>query len=126
MKLTNIRLLTDNFEEMFDFYHDILKVTCVFGERQGVYADFDFDGTYLSLFDKQLMAEALKFKDFFGNEDNHSQIIIIEADNLENLYNALKSEVKVIDEPTEQQAWGIKCFHVCDPDGNLIEFYKGL
>lgn len=52
MKITNIRLLTDNFENMFDFYHDILKAPCVFGDIQGNYADFNFDGVYLSLFDQ--------------------------------------------------------------------------
>lgn len=126
MKITNIRLLTDNFESMFDFYHNILKATCVFGDRQGNYADFDFGGIYLSLFDKQLMADALNLNDQFGNEHYNAQIIIIEANNLEKLYDALKNKVNVLDEPIARQAWGIKCFHVTDPDDNIIEFYEGL
>lgn len=126
MKITNIRLLTNDFENMFNFYHDILKATCVFGNKQGNYADFDFAGVYLSLFDKQLMVDALKLDDQLGNEHYNTQMIIIEADNLEKLYNQLKNDVNVLDEPTEQQEWGIKCFHVIDPDNNIIEFYEGL
>lgn len=126
MKITNIRLLTDNFENMFDFYHDSLKATCVLGDRQGNYADFDFAGVYLSLFDKQLMADALELDDQFENGHYNAQIIIIEADNLEKLYNILKNNVNVLDEPTVRQAWGIKCFHVIDPEDNIIEFYEGL
>lgn len=124
MKLTNIRLLTDNFTEMFDFYHNLLKVRCVFGERDGVYADFDFDGVYLSLFDKQLMAETIELQGQVDN--NNKQIIIVEAANLEELYNSLTGNVNVLDTPTEREAWGIKCFHITDPDNNIIEFYTAL
>lgn len=72
------------------------------------------------------MADALELDDHFGNKQYNTQMIIIEADNPEKLYNALKNNVNVLDEPTVRQLWGIKCFQVTNPDDNIIEFYEGL
>lgn len=41
-------------------------------------------------------------------------------------YESLINKVKVVTEPTTREAWGIKCFHILDPDNNILEFYSPL
>jgi catechol 2,3-dioxygenase-like lactoylglutathione lyase family enzyme len=41
MKLSHIRLLTNQFPEMFRFYRDAIGLRVRWGDENGVYADLD-------------------------------------------------------------------------------------
>ena len=55
-----IRLLVSDFRASFRFYRDTLGLELTWGEESGPYADFKTESdSYLSLFSRNLMAEAL-------------------------------------------------------------------
>ncbi|MGD6769364.1 VOC family protein [Staphylococcus arlettae] len=125
MRATNIKLLTHDFRTMFQFYKEQLALECMYGHEESNYADFKLEEIYLSLFDKALMMEALNYEE--AMTDKHiQQIIVVEVTDLNKTYESLCNKVTVITEPTPREAWGIKCFHILDPDNNIIEFYNAL
>ncbi|HDE3859801.1 TPA: hypothetical protein PDJ70_002703 [Staphylococcus aureus] len=125
MKVTNLRLLTNNYQTMFHFYNDKLKLECMYGDLDSNYADFKFGDIYLSLFNKKAMMSVLNFKE---NDEfkNFQQAIIIKVDDLHATYDYVSKITNIITKPTERIEWGINCFHIVDPDENILEFYTDI
>lgn len=125
MRLTNIRLLTNQYRTMFQFYKHKLSLECVYGNENSNYADFKLGEVYLSLFSKEEMMQALNYKGV-AETDSVQQVIVVEVQDLNKCYESLINKVKVVTEPTTREAWSIKCFHILDPDNNILEFYSPL
>ncbi|WP_425255113.1 VOC family protein [Mammaliicoccus sciuri] len=125
MRLTNIRLLTDQYRTMFHFYKENLGIEVVYGNINSNYADFKLGEVYLSLFSKEEMMKALNYKGV-AETDSVQQVIVVEVQDLNKYYESFINKVNVVTEPTAREAWGIKCFHILDPDDNILEFYTPL
>jgi catechol 2,3-dioxygenase-like lactoylglutathione lyase family enzyme len=126
MKLNNIRLLVNNFEQSFQFYNDILGLDCTWGDKNSNFASFDIGlSSGLAIFKAALMAEAI------GTERDETRpidkfAIVIEVDNVDETYTKLKNKINFSTEPTNMEAWGIRVAHFRDTENNLIEIFSKL
>lgn len=127
MKLSNIRLLVQDFPSMFSFYHDTLGLNCTWGDKDNIYASFDIGlPSGLALFKQELMAEAIHDTSSQIGQ-NESFAIVIEVDQIDLSFAALKEKgVHFITEPKDMPAWGIRVAHFRDPEGNLVEIFSPL
>lgn len=129
MKLSNIRLLVNDFEKSFDFYSETLELKCTWGDKDAVFASFDIGlPSGLAIFKSELMAEVTgNIKANSDNTSNDMFAIIIEVENVDEMFTELKNKsIKFITEPKDMVAWGIRVAHFRDPDGNLIEIFSNL
>lgn len=129
MKLNNVRLMTNKFDETFAFYAKTLGFEVTWGAPGEVYAHFKAPGGgELSLFSRKAMAEALgtgglppaaAMQDAFA--------LIIETLSVDDTYKDLSAKgVKFLTLPEDRKDWGIRTAHLRDPEGNLIELISNL
>ena len=53
--------------------------------------------------------------------------LVFAVDNVDRAYETLKGKGgSLINKPHDRKYWGIRCFHLRDPDGNLIEINKDI
>ena len=129
MKLSNIRLLVNDFEKSFTFYNETLGLKCTWGDKDAVFASFDIGlPSGLAIFKAELMTEATGNSEVENNTvSNDKFAIIIEVENVDKMFENLKNKtIKFITEPKDMKAWGIRVAHFRDPDGNLIEIFSNL
>ena len=123
MKMTHTRLLVTNYKDCFYFYRDIMEFPVLWGDENGTYADFDVDGHKLAMFIREPMAEAIGAEKPQAKSKQQDYVCLVFAvEDVDSAYRSLKEKgVKLINEPHDRKDWGIRCFHLRDPDGNLIE-----
>lgn len=126
MELTHIRLLVDNYKECFLFYRNVLGFNVSWGDEASNYADFEFDGVKLALFERKQMADAIGAEYHLLRKRSDKAALIFKVADVEEKYRELQKKVDFITEPTVQENWGIKVAHFRDPAGNLIEIYESL
>lgn len=121
----SIRLLTDNFETMFNFYADILKLPLETGNKTGPYAQFSFGAVKISLFEKKRMFEALHITD--KKSIPQSCVLTFTVNDVDALEKKLnKSNVTILSSAANFDKWGIRALHIADPEGNIIELHQHL
>lgn len=130
MRLDNISLLTIRFPEMFAFYGDVMKLKVTWGESGGNFASFaGTDGAAaVGLFARHEMAHAVGTSGLpIEATAQDKAALVFEVEDL----NAFAAEVKragtvLVTEPKDMPDWGIRTFHLRDPDGNLVEVFSHL
>ena len=128
MKMTHTRLLVSNYHDCFLFYRDIMGFSVTWGDENGFYADFDADGHVLALFGKEPMAEAIGAESPQPKSQQQDNVCLIFAvEDVDGAYDALVGKgVITINKPHDRKEWGIRCFHLRDPAGNLVEINKEI
>jgi catechol 2,3-dioxygenase-like lactoylglutathione lyase family enzyme len=128
MKLNNIRLLVNDFDNCFNFYKNTLGLKCTWGKPGDNFASFDIgipDG--LGIFKTELMNDAIGEITKTTKTATDKFAIIMEVDNVDKMYEALKKKnVRFINEPKDMPVWGIRVAHFRDPEHNLIELFSYL
>jgi catechol 2,3-dioxygenase-like lactoylglutathione lyase family enzyme len=130
MRLDNVRMLTVSFPEMFAFYRDVMGLKVTWGEADGNYASFaGGDGSAgIALFARGEMARAVGtsgLPEIAVAQDRAA--LVFEVEDLDAFANELKrAGVRFVTEPKDMADWGIRTFHLRDPDGNLIEIFSEL
>lgn len=129
MKLSNIRLLVNDFEKSFRFYNETLGLNCTWGDKDNVYASFDIGlSSGLTIFKSDLMADAIgndKAKSIDALNDKFA--IVIEVENVDKTFDILQNKsIRFISQPKDMEAWGIRVAHFRDTEGNLIEIISNL
>jgi len=129
MKFSNLRLLVNDFDKCFTFYHDVLALECTWGKPGDNFASFNIGKpSALALFKTELMSIAINNAGAKKNETLQDKFaIIVQVDSVNDSYNLLLSKgVLFLTEPKDMTAWGIRVAHFRDPENNLIELYSEL
>ncbi len=129
MKITNVRLLTVNFDACFRFYRDVMGFTPTWGQEGESYASFQAgDGPSVDLFDRANMAEVVGTGSLSLDVAAQDRVALVcEVDDLDaEVMRLMGLSVTIVAGPQKQPDWGISTLHLRDPDGNLIELYVPL
>ena len=127
--LNYIRLLTDNYNAVWDFYVNKLGMKPRLGRENGVYEEFLIQGAVLSLYKREYMGNALNKSKLgkFPSKPQDTVVVILQVANVDNAYKELKEKgVEFITTPEDRKEWVIRTAHLRDPDGNLIELNEPL
>lgn len=125
MKLNYVRILTDNFISMKNFYVDILGLKPRFNVDE-VYEEFENEGARLSIYERSFFSNALN-SSIVAQSEPGNFVIIFQVDSVDEKYAELKAKgVKILAEPVDRPQWVIRTLHFKDPDGNLIELNQGI
>jgi lactoylglutathione lyase len=125
MKLNYIRLLTNNFSEMIDFYQNKLSMNLTHKNDNAEYAEFELSNAAISIYNRDNMAKALGMEIAPAvHECQDKKMIVIMVEDLNQTYQMLsKKNITFLMAPTNRPEWGTKTMHFRDPDGNIIEMY---
>ncbi|MEX2426169.1 MAG: VOC family protein [Thermomicrobiaceae bacterium] len=129
MKLSHIRLLTNQFTVMFRFYRDALELRVRWGDEDGRYADFDTGtGVDIALFSRKQMAELVDRGEAAATPAaQDAAMLIVAVDDVDFRVNRLVEHgATLVNPPADQPDHGIRSAHLRDPDGNLIELNSEL
>lgn len=128
MDLTHIRLLVSDFPACFRFYRDVLGLTPCFGDESGAYADFAVGRAKIALFKRELMAASVATSEL--PEDTECQdraAVVIAVPDVDAVHKTLEAQdASFLNPPHDRRDWGIRCAHLRDPDGNLIEINREI
>ena len=128
MLLTHIRLLVTDLPACFRFYRDVLGFPILYGDETSRYASFSVGGAEIALFSRDGMAEAVGMGSLPSVSDAKEKIaLIIAVSNVDEVYSAVVGQGGVfVNSPHDQLQWGVRCAHLRDPEGNLIELNKEM
>jgi lactoylglutathione lyase len=123
MEMSHTRLLVTKFKECFLFYRDMLDLPVLWGDEYGTYADFEAGGHKLALFRRASMAEAIGASIPLPRQEGQDVVCLVWAvADVDDAYERLiQKGAKPINSPHDRKDWGVRCFHLRDPEGNLIE-----
>jgi lactoylglutathione lyase len=129
MQFSHIRLLTNQFPEMYRFYRDAFDLPVRWGNESGRYAEFDTGtGIAIALYSRKQMAEivgAAEKPEYTRAQDPF--MLILSVDDVDFRANRLIEQgATLVGPPTDQPDHGIRSAHLRDPDGNLIEINTEL
>jgi lactoylglutathione lyase len=126
MKMSHTRLLVTKFQECFLFYRDTMGFPVLWGDEHGTYADFDADGHKLALFRRAPMAQAIGVEPPEPKAEGQDYVCLVFAvQDVDREYSSLVGKgISLLNRPHDRKDWGIRCFHLRDPDGNLIEINR--
>ena len=128
MNLTHVRLLVTDMPACFRFYRDVLGLTPKEGNESKTYTAFEAGPATIALFERELMAESV------GTLDRPSDVecqdraaLIIATTDVDAVHETLAARgASFVNPPHDRADWGIRCVHLRDPDGNLIEINEDI
>jgi lactoylglutathione lyase len=126
MKLSQVRLLVQNFDKSVAFYRDVMEFPLVFSSKEMQFASFNTGETKIEIFSSENMADVLGENNLPTDGTSRSKFLLtFSVDQVDDVCSRLKDKgVVLLHEPQDRQAWNARVAHLCDPDGNVIELYK--
>lgn len=128
MKYAQIRLMTQRFNDTFDFYSKGLGFSIVWGKKGDVYASFRTeDSVEITIFQADLMEKHIGHVTKERAMIHDKIMLTFSVEDIDRCYQEfLDKSITCINEACDMPAWGIRCLHLRDPDGNLIEVSQEL
>lgn len=128
MKMSYTRLMVENFDACFEFYARILGFPVTWGQKGDVYASFRVNPeTEMALFKAELMDQHLGIPTESRRGIPDKVMLVFEAEDPDQVHATLTRQgVSCLNSPHDMPGWGGRCFHLRDPEGNLIEFFCEL
>ena len=126
MDLSYIRLLVTDLEACYDFYAEVLGLSVTWGQKGEAYVSFQAsDGTMLSLYEQKRMLEHLGIQE--AGRNGYRMTLVFSAQDVDREYRRLQERgAQFLTEPHDVPGWGCRCFHLADPEGNLVEITQML
>lgn len=126
-----VRILVKDIPKLYDFYTQKLGFKVLWGERNGNYVAFaeaDGDKPAFSIFSTKGMSDYIGYMPLAEDGERTDQVVYCTGlDNVDAFCEELKGKgVNIIGEPQDVPNWGLRCFYIRDPEGNLFEIAEGL
>ena len=140
MKLTDVRLLVDRFDECVRFYTDVIGLKLALRVPEDVYAELEAGGSHegsdegadahrlvIGIYRRELMYDVIGSPYDAGAPRTDFVSIGFRVDDVDASLRELRSRgAEVLTEAHDQAAWGLRVAHLRDPDGNLVEIWHPL
>lgn len=131
-KINDICLYVDNFQESVKFYQEVfgfkLKRLQPSKEKAN-YAEFEFQGTSLTLWEKNSVIRDTELKNYLGERGIPSFMIAIRVDELtdvDEMYASVVSRgARSISSPKDYE-FGSRACYILDNEGNIWEIFSWL
>jgi len=128
MELTHVRLLPVKFDECYRFYRDVMGFKVTWGKEGWSYASFNVGKVTLSMFKRHRMAADIGTSNLPAEAASQDRTALIFA--VEDVDTAARQlqvrGANFITQPKDYPDYGIRCAHLRDPDGNLIEINSAM
>ena len=119
MRLSQVRLLVDDFPGCFRFLRDALGLECGFGAEDEDYASFSAGEGTIALFRRGGQAGVVALR-----APGDSALVVLEVDDVD--ADAARLGDLVVEGPVSQPEWGGRVAYLRDPDGNLFELFQSI
>jgi lactoylglutathione lyase len=119
VKLSQVRLLVDDFPGCFHFLRDGLGLECMFGEEGEDYASFVAGAGTLALFRRSGQENVIRLR-----PAGDGALVVLEVEDVD--AEAAKLGELVVGGPVSQPEWGGRVAYLRDPDGNLFELFQTI
>jgi predicted enzyme related to lactoylglutathione lyase len=118
VKLSQVRLLVDDFPAAFRFYRDVLALEPTFGGEEDGYASFG----NIAVFARGGQEDAVSLR-----SPGDGALVCLSADDLDTEVARIEAAGGAFLGPAQAQPdWGIRVVYIRDPAGNLIELHEEL
>lgn len=127
MKLTHVRLLTDDVEGLARFYREVLGLELTLDAGDGVYKELRGPGdVILGVFRRDLMGQMIGAElPVAGSSD--AVALTFAVDDVDEAARAVRERgAELVSEPRDYEVAFLRVAHLRDPDGNLIELNAPL
>lgn len=126
MKLSNVRLLTNDFQKSVTFYRDTMDFMIGTYAEEMQFASFKTGDAKIEIFARTQISEIIGEKNLPIDVKSQTKILLcFEVEKIDEVCAGLKKKgVTFINEPHDQKDWDARVAHLRDPDGNVIELYK--
>jgi lactoylglutathione lyase len=122
VRLSQVRLLVDDYGACFRFYRDALGLEAGFGDEATGYADFAAGDGTIALFVRSEQAEVVDLR-----EPGDAALVVLGVDDVDAEVARLRDRgVAFEGEPRDRRDWGLRVAYTRDPAGTLIELPQSI
>ncbi len=123
MRLTHVRLLTDDVERLLGFYRDVLGLEVTLDAS--VYYELRAGDAIVGLFRRDLMA-GLVGEELPPPARSDAVTMTFAVDDVDEAVGILRERGAEVSDAKDYEAAFLRLAHLRDPDGNLIEINAPL
>jgi lactoylglutathione lyase len=119
VKVSQIRLLVDDFPGCFRFYREVLGLQPSFGDEASGYASFSTEGGTVALFERGDQGDVVELR-----APGDSALLVLEVDDADQ--EAQRLGEHLVEGPVSKPEWGGRVAYVRDPEGKLVELFQEI
>lgn len=117
VKLSQVRLLVDDFAACFRFYRDVLGLPTSYDDEESGYASFATEGGTVALYRRTEQGDVVGLR-----LPGDSALVVLEVDDVD--AEAARLGEFLVEGPVDQPGWGGRVAYLRDPDGTLVELFQ--